>query len=325
MNVVLIAIVFIVVLAVSFGVVAWLTRETQLEKAIHERVGAVQIARQEEKERQAAEERILKPSETGRVAWLDEFLSRYRFASQLKKLLLHAGSEWTPGTFVFLSIAAGLLAYAIAYFMFPAALLDALAGVGAVFVPYLYLKRKRSARLIAFNNGLPDAIDLMARALRAGHSLSSAIEVLSEQAIEPVAVEFHAVFRQQNFGLPLRDALLQMAERVPSKDLQFMVTAMLVQKETGGNLTEILDRTAYVIRDRIRIEGEVRVKTAQGRLTGWILSLLPVILLALLNMIDPGYSHVLLHDPMGQKLLYLGAGLIVIGTFAIRKIVNIEV
>jgi tight adherence protein B len=125
--------------------------------------------------------------------------------------------------------------------------------------------------------------------------------------------------------LPLRDALLQMADRVPSKDLRFMVTAMLVQKETGGNLTEILDRTTYVIRERIRIEGEVRVRTAQGRLTGWILSLLPVILLVLLNMINPGYSHILLHDPVGQKLLYIGAGLIAVGSFVIRRIVNIQV
>ena len=165
----------------------------------------------------------------------------------------------------------------------------------------------------------------MARALRAGHSLSSAIEVLSEQSGAGVATEFEVVFRQQNFGLPLRDALLQMADRVPSKDLRFMVTAMLVQKETGGNLTEILDRTTHVIRERIRIEGEIRVRTAQGRLTGWILSLLPVLMLLLTNLINPEYARILLHDPVGHKLLYVGAGLILAGTFFIHRIVNIQV
>lgn len=321
----LVALIFIVVLLVSFAIVVLLTKETQWEKAVHQRVGALQVARQEEKNRQEAEERILKQDNVSRFPRLDDWLSRYRFAIELKNLLLHANSEWTAGAFVFYSAAAGLLSFGVTYFLFPTMLLDALLGIVGACAPYLYLKRKRSTRIIAFNSGLPDAIDLMSRALRAGHSLSSAIEVLSEQAVEPVATEFHAVFRQQNFGLPLRDALLQMAERVPSRDLRFMVTAMLVQKETGGNLTEILDRTAYVIRDRIRIEGEVRVKTAQGRLTGWILSLLPVILLVLINLIDPGYSRILLHDPTGQKLLYGGAALISIGTFAIRKIVNIQV
>lgn len=321
----LIALIFVAVLLVSFGIIALLTRETQWEKAVQYRVGALQVAREADKQRQENEERILKQDSPGKFPLLDEFLSKYRFAADMKTLTMQAGSDWTIGTFALYSLGAGLLAFGVAYFFFPAMPLDALLAAGSICAPYLFLKHRRSSRLIAFNNGLPDAIDLMARALRAGHSLSSAIEVLAEQAVEPVAVEFHAVFRQQNFGLPLRDALLQMADRVPSKDLRFMVTAMLVQKETGGNLTEILDRTTHVIRERIRIEGDVRTRTAQGRLTGWILSLLPVILLVLLNVIDPGYSHVLLHDPFGQKLLYAGAGLIAVGSFIIRKIVNIQV
>jgi tight adherence protein B len=221
--------------------------------------------------------------------------------------------------------AAGLMAFLVAYVFFPALLLDVLVGGVGLMAPILYLKQRRARRLVVFNNGLPDAIDLIARALRAGHSLSSAIEVLSEQSGGGVATEFNVVFRQQNFGLPLRDALLQMADRVPSKDLRFLVTAMLVQKETGGNLTEILDRTSHVIRERIRIGGEVRVRTAQGRLTGTILSLLPVLMLVLTSLINPEYARILLHDPVGQKLLYVGAALILTGTFFIRRIVDIQV
>jgi tight adherence protein B len=165
----------------------------------------------------------------------------------------------------------------------------------------------------------------MARALRAGHSMNSSIEMIAEQSPEPLSSEFVQVFKQQRLGVHFRDALLQMGSRVPSRDLQFLITAILVQKETGGDITEILDRTAHVIRDRVRIEGEVRVRTAQGRLTGWILGLLPVIMLVLLNIVSPGYSSVLFHDPTGQKLLYTGGALIFLGGLVIRKIVNIQV
>ena len=129
----------------------------------------------------------------------------------------------------------------------------------------------------------------------------------------------------RNSAFPFRDALLQFGDRIPSKDLHFLITAILVQKETGGDLTEILDRTTRVIRDRVRIEGEIRTYTAQGRLTGWILGGLPVALLVILNIMTPGYSKVLFHDPVGQDLLYAGGVMIVIGGLIIRKIVNIQV
>ncbi len=316
---------FLAVLLISFAMVAVVTRQTQWEKAVKHRVGDIQQARHEDKTRQQDAERILKVDAPGRFSWLDRILAHFKFSADFKSLAMQARSGWTAGSFAVYSVLAGGLTYLALYLFFPAPVLDGIAGVIGLCAPYIFLKHRRAARLQSFNDSLPDAIDMMARALRAGHSLSSAIEVLAEQAGEAVAVEFVAVFRQQNFGLPLRDALLQMADRVPSKDLRFMVTAMLVQKETGGNLTEILDRTAHVIRERLRIEGEVRVHTAQGRLTGWILSLLPVVMLFLLNLINPGYSQVLLNDPVGHKLLYAGAGMILIGTFFIRRIVDIQV
>ena len=165
----------------------------------------------------------------------------------------------------------------------------------------------------------------MARALRAGHSISSAIEIVAEQSAEPLACEFATVFHQQKFGIQFRDAILQLGDRVPSRDLHFLITAILVQKETGGDLTEILDRTTRVIRERIRIQGEIQTYTAQGRLTGWILGGLPIIMLGLINIVTPGYSHILFHDPLGQKMLYAGGILIVVGGLIIRKIVDIEV
>ncbi len=321
----LLVLVFFAVLLVSFALVAVLTRQTHWEKSVQQRVGDIQLARLADKNRQQDAERILLLDRTGKFPWLDRLFDRFKFSADLKVLATQAGSSWTAGTLLVYSIAAGAIAFLAAYLFFPAVLLDGMVAFVGFLAPYLFLKHQRTRRLLAFNTALPDAIDLMARALRAGHSLSSAIEVLSEQSGAVVASEFNAVFRQQNFGLPLRDALLQMADRVPSRDLRFLVTAMLVQKETGGNLTEILDRTTHVIRERIRIEGEVRVRTAQGRLTGWILSLLPVLMLVLTNLINPEYARILLHDPVGHKLLYTGAGLILIGGFFIRRIVNIQV
>jgi tight adherence protein B len=200
-----------------------------------------------------------------------------------------------------------------------------IAGIQAAAFPFLILRIKRERRLTKFNQKLPDALDLIARALRAGHSIGAAIEIVAEEGAEPLRSEFAEVYKQQNFCIPQRDALLQLGRRVPSADLQIVITAMLVQKETGGNLVEILDRTTAVLRDRMRIQGELRVRTAQGRLTGWILCLLPVVMFCLISAANPSYSNVLVHDPVGRKLTYTGIGMMVMGGLLIRKIVRIRV
>jgi tight adherence protein B len=200
-----------------------------------------------------------------------------------------------------------------------------IAGILAAALPVLVLRAKRARRLRKFDQKLPDALDLIARALRAGHSIAAAIEIVSEEGVEPLRSEFGEVYKQQNFGIPQRDALLQLGRRVPSADLQIVITAMLVQKETGGNLVEILDRTTAVLRDRMRIQGELRIHTAQGRLTGWILCLLPVVMFCLISFANPSYTDVLIHDPVGRKLTYTGIGMMVMGGLLIRKIVKIKV
>jgi tight adherence protein B len=169
---------------------------------------------------------------------------------------------------------------------------------------------------------LAESIGMLARALRAGHSVVGGMEMLAANAQEPAASEFGEIFKQQNLGLPMRDALMQLLDRVPSADLRVLVTAILVQRDTGGNLAEILDRTVFVIRERLRIQGEIQVQTAQGRLTGWILSSLPVVMLVLLNLVNPGYSRILLTDPFGRKLVYFSIGMLAVGALIIRRIVN---
>jgi tight adherence protein B len=258
-------------------------------------------------------------------ARLGLFLERYRLAKNLKVLLIHADSSLGVGGTALASTGSALSCGVLAFFSLHSLMLASVAAMAGSVVPYGLLRLKRGRRLKAFIAALPDAIDLMARSLLAGHSMGSSIELIAEQSPEPLASEFVQVFQQQRLGLHFRDALLQMGTRVPSRDLQFLITAILVQKETGGDLTEILDRASHVIRERVRIEGEVRTHTAQGRLTGWILALLPVVLLLLINLLSPGYTSVLFHDPTGQKLLYAGGTLIVLGGLIIRKIVDVQV
>jgi tight adherence protein B len=198
-------------------------------------------------------------------------------------------------------------------------------GLVAANWPYVFMLIKRKARMNRFAVILPDAIDLMARALRAGHALTAAIEMVAREIPNPVGAEFRRVFEEQNFGLPIREALLNLAKRIPVADLQFLVTAMLVQRESGGNLAEVLDKANAVIRERSRLLGQLRIYTAQGRMTGWILGLLPFIVFTMMNFLNPGYASTLIDDSLGRKAILLGLGLMTIGAWTIRKIVDIKV
>jgi tight adherence protein B len=259
------------------------------------------------------------------VEELGRVVEHFHFSEDLNLLILHSGSKTTVGSVVAVSCLSALAAGFVCHLFVGILPLDLLAVVVGASVRWGLLKFQKARRLKKFGIVLPEAIDLLSRALRAGHSIGSAIEIVSEQTREPLAAEFDTVFQQQKFGIPFRDAVLELGERVPSKDLHFLITAILVQRETGGDLTEILDRTSRVIRDRVRIEGEIRTYTAQGRLTGWILSALPVLMLVLINILSPGYSTVLFHDPIGRMLLYGGAALIGVGGFIISRIVDIKV
>jgi tight adherence protein B len=256
--------------------------------------------------------------------WLDRVPQRMGAAPKLALLLAQAESPWNVSSVLISSSVLGLMGFAIARYWI-SDLPSLIAGVAATVVPVLVLCLKRNRRLLRFDQNLPEALELMSRSLRAGHSLSAAIEIVAEEGMEPLRSEFARVHQKQVLGLPYRDALLQLGRRVPSTDLQVVITAMLVQKETGGNLVEILERTAAVLRDRLRIQGEVRIHTAQGRLTGAILCLLPVVMYGLINLANPGYTRVLIDDPVGRKMTYAGLGMIAVGALLIRKIVRIKV
>lgn len=317
------AAIFLVVLVFCFAVFLVTLRPAKPNKCTWKRLVSIHDSIQARVGVGGAE--LEKATPWGYSVRLDALLQRYHVGRKLKLLLLHANSNMGVSAVVLSSACLGIGCGVISYLPLKMPPVAGAAAVAGAAIPYGYLRTQRSRRVKAFNAALPDAIDLMARSLVAGHSIGSSIEMIAERSPEPLAFEFVQVYQQQRLGLHFRDALLQMGSRIPSRDLQFLITAILVQKETGGDLTEILARAAHVIRDRVRIEGEVRTHTAQGRLTGWILGLLPVIMLVLINIVSPGYSDILFRDPLGRELLYAGGVMILVGAAVIRKIVNIQV
>jgi tight adherence protein B len=312
---------FLVMLLLIFVVMAVFAAPTAEQRAFTNRLAAIRrpsidgIAG-------GASEGLLKPTAPGSFGWLEDMFANMPITARVKLLVLQANSKTNFGTLVVTSVGLAFVGCFFTYLFFPLLPVAIAAAIAAAYCPFLFLRLQRNRRIAAFNKGLPDAIDMMARSLRAGHSMIASISIVAEHAVEPVSTEFAEVFRKQNFGLPIRDALMELLERIPSQDMRVLATAILVQKDTGGNLAEILDRTVKVIRERLRIHGEIRTHTAQGRMTGWILCALPVVMLVLINMVNPGYSDVLFHDPFGRTLLYGGAVLLAIGAFMIRAIVN---
>jgi tight adherence protein B len=207
----------------------------------------------------------------------------------------------------------------------PSIVLSLLVGIAAGSLPYLFLLLKRERRFRKCDAQVPEAVDLMARALRAGHAVPAVIEMVGRESAEPLAGEFRIVHEEQNLGLPLRDAMLNLADRVPRDDVRFVVTAILLQKETGGNLAIILDKTAAVARERSRLYGQLRIYTAQGRITGWILCVAPFVMCGILSLLNWKYERILFTHPTGLKSIYIGLVMMGLGILIIRKIIDVKV
>ena len=314
---------FLLVLVATFAIVLYVTRPTKAESDLGDRLAG--FSRGGAAAKAAPNADILKRDAYSDLPLINAVLQRIRLAADINTLIQQADSDWTVGRVIFGALVTAVIAGVVGWIWLHSALMGLLCGLVAANGPYVYLRVKRAQRLRKFETTLPEAIDLLARALRAGHSLTAAIEMVGREIADPVGGEFRRVFEEQNFGLPIREALLNLANRVPVPDLQFLVTAMLVQKETGGNLAEVLDKTCAVIRERSRLLGQLRIYTAQGRMTGWILCLLPFIVFLMMHLVNPGYGRVLIDDPTGRKAVWIGLGLMAIGVYMIRKIVDIKV
>jgi tight adherence protein B len=267
---------------------------------------------------------IRKDSSLSSIPWLNAKLLRFQLAPYLHGLLKQANVKWSAGRLLAVTVACFVIPAFAIYNQFGTMLGGLAAGLVVATMPFGWIFFMRNRRFDQFQKNLPEALDLMVSALRAGHSLIAAMGLVARECADPVGGEFRACFDEQNYGLELKAALDNMLNRMPLQDLKITATAIMIQKESGGNLAEVLDKTSHVIRERFRLKREVQVRTAQGRLTGWILSLLPVALGTALYFVNPGMMSVLWHKDIGIKLIWTAIGMTILGGLVIRHIVNLD-
>jgi tight adherence protein B len=312
--------VFLVLAAVLYAFTAASSREVKQTLARLDAISNVPGAASESDMLDVRRQELLSS-----LPWLNRWLQNTKITPRLRLLLYQADVSWSVGRLTLISVLAGVVCGYLSYLRTGALLLGLLLAIAAGSVPFLYVCKKRAYRFEKFEQYLPEALDLMVSAIRAGHGFSSAMGMAAREGQEPIKREFRQCFDEQNFGLDLRTAMSNLATRVPTQDVRIIVTAVLIQKESGGNLTEILDKVAHLIRERFRLQRQIRVHTAQGRMTGWILSCLPIVLGVALYLINPDNMSLLWTRPIGRKLMSAAGVMIVIGGLIIRKIVRLRV
>jgi tight adherence protein B len=321
--------VFLVVAVAVFLAASFFDQRSAQARLLRERLATIQ----DSPERQSAEDMaLLRDEMLSKIPALDNLLRRSERVSNLQTLLEQANLRIRAGNILLMcglsGILCGFVGFLLASPSIPANQVAVFVFVGFVvgtIMPYSYASYRRGKRFQKFEEIFPEAIDTLARAVRAGHAFTTAIELIASEVAEPVASEFRKLFEEQKFGLPVRDALFNLTERVPLVDVKFFVTAVMLQRETGGNLAEILDNLSYVIRERFKIMRQVRVYTAQGRLTMMLLMGLPPVIVVTMLATSPAFIQPLFTDPIGHTLLVAGIALQTVGYFVIRRIIQIHV
>jgi len=259
------------------------------------------------------------------VPSVDAALSHGReMLGPIEKLLTQADSRLTVGSFLMICGLAGFVSFAVVMLLTRYLLIALPVGLFATAVPVLVLKYQRARRVAKFEEQFPESLDLLARALRAGHAFTTGLMMVAEEMPKPVGPEFQTIYDQQNYGMPMGDALKSFADRVPLLDAKFFVTAVMTQRESGGNLAEVLDNLASVIRDRFKVKRQIQVISAHGRMTGIVLSSVPPVLAFVMFLISPDNMKVLWHDPLGVKMIAAAIFLQITGALIIRRLVQIE-
>ena len=271
------------------------------------------------------ENSLLRVQQSGPLPHLDRVARRVLKGSSLEMWLEQTGTGMTPSSYVLISLLLGALVAIVGMMFVHHVWMAPLGFAMGVGLPPLFLRYKRSKRLYRFEEHFPEALDLMSRAVRAGHAFSAGLKMVADECGDPIGPEFRKAFDEQNFGLPLKESLNNLAIRVPLLDVRFFATAVLIQRDTGGNLSEILDNLANVVRERFKIRRQVRVHTAHGRFTGYVLLALPAFLGIALTFINPAHMKVLFEDHIGQMLLVATVVMQTIGFFWIKQVVKIEV
>jgi tight adherence protein B len=314
---------FVVVALATFVAASLMDQRRAQSRLIKDRLADVQKAPEREPDEELA---LLRDEQLSKIPALDTLLRRSPRVSAIQDSLLQAGMKFRAGNFLVMCLICGGLAgfAALLWSGWNPAIGWAALIIGA-FLPYSFVSYRRQKRFEKIEELFPEAIDTLARAVRAGHAFTTALEMISNEVSEPLAGEFRQLFEEQKFGMPVRDALMNLTERMPLVDVKFFVTAVMLQRETGGNLAEILDNLSYVIRERFKIQRQVRVHTAQGRLTMALLMGMPPTVVAILLVFSPDFVRPLFYDPIGHTLLVVSIALQTIGYFVIRKIIKIQV
>lgn len=318
---VIIALVFVALLLLLEGLrLLWKQYKSPEAKRLERRLRALSAAHDRSAPSMLVKERALSD-----IPRLQRALQRTPRAYQLDRVIVQSGLEWTVSGLLLgcaILFAFGVLAAVmLRQPMVVAIPLGALLGL----LPWFFLQRKRYQRLALMERQLPEALDLMTRALRAGHAFSSGLQMAGDELAEPIAGELRLVHDEINYGTSLPQALTNLSERVPITDLRYFVVAVLIQRESGGNLTEMLINLSRLIRERLKLHDRVRVLSAEGRMSAWILGLMPFGLAAMLNLLNPEFMSVLWNDPIGVTILQWLAALMVIGVLMLRRIVRIRV
>jgi tight adherence protein B len=326
MHVLVPILVFLAVSGLAFASGVVLDQRRERARLIRDRLTAAQ-SQASRGERLA----LLRDEMLSRIPAFDTLLRRSEQVSRLQTMLEQAGLTIRAGNLLIFSVISAAMVATAAYVvagplphsetvMFTCAA----AGLGAI-LPYSYAVRRRTRRFQKFEELFPEAIDTLGRAVRAGHAFTMALEIVCNEFTEPLATEFRKLYEEQKYGMPVRDALLNLTQRVPLVDVKFFATAVMLQRETGGNLAEILDNLSYMIRERFKILRQVRVYTAQGRLTMMLLMGLPPVIVVTMLIVNPSFIQPLFNDQIGHVLIAAGISLQTIGYFVIRRIIQIQV
>ena len=313
--------VFVVVTLATFAGISLLDQRKAQARILRDRLSAVDKAADQPPTQVA----LLRDEMLSRIPAFDTLLRRSERVSVLQKMLAQGNVDIRAGNFLMLCAVSCLILGAIAFIAGGNIVFGWVGALLGLFIPYAYASHMRTKRFQKFEEKFPEAIDTLSRAVRAGHAFTTALEMIANELAEPVAGEFRQLYEEQKFGLPVRDALINLTERVPLVDVKFFVTAVMLQRETGGNLAEILDNLSYVIRERFKILRQVRVHTAQGRLTMVLLMALPPTIVVFMLTLNPGFIRPLFTDPIGHALIVGGITLQTMGYFVIRKIIRIQV
>jgi tight adherence protein B len=328
MQAIIAILVFVVVALGVFSVASLMDQRSAQARLLRERLASVKEAAAHQPNEELA---LVRDEMLSKIPALDQLLRRSSRISNLQPFLEQANLKIRAGNIVMLCMVSAVVLGAAGFLLagsLPPKQALLFAAVGLVvggFFPYSYASYRRTKRFQKFEELFPDAIDTLARAVRAGHAFTTALELIANELSEPVASEFRKLFEEQKFGLPVRDALMNLAGRMPLVDVKFFVTAVMLQRETGGNLAEILDNLSYVIRERFKIMRQVRVYTAQGRLTMMLLMGLPPLIVITMLTTSPAFIRPLFADPIGHVLIVAGVVLQTFGYFVIRKIIQIQV